>query len=127
MNKMFDDGLKAITDIQNRAIVEYTPLVNDICSRKATKDEVDQLLTWMFDFMDNESILLLVKDFCCCVFKERVINPSNSFMAYSFFEYFIYVLKRIITIQQRIIFPYKFRRRLILPKQLNFSFNFVIP
>lgn len=56
MNKMFDDSLmvniselaKAITDIQNRAIVEYTPLVNDICSRQATKDEVDQLLTWMF-------------------------------------------------------------------------------
>lgn len=51
MNKMLDDSLtvniselaKAITDIQNRAIVEYTPLVNDICSRKTTKDEVDQI------------------------------------------------------------------------------------
>lgn len=51
MNKMLDDSLtvniselaKAITDIQNRAIVEYTPLVNDICSRKAIKDEVDQI------------------------------------------------------------------------------------
>lgn len=48
---MLDDSLtvniselaKAITDIQNRAIVEYTPLVNDICSRKTTKDEVDQI------------------------------------------------------------------------------------
>lgn len=48
---MLDDSLtvniselaKAITDIQNRAIVEYTPLVNDICSRKAIKDEVDQI------------------------------------------------------------------------------------
>lgn len=51
MNKMLDDSLtvniselaKAITDIQNRAIVEYTPLVNDICSRKTTKDKVDQI------------------------------------------------------------------------------------
>lgn len=72
MNKVFGDSLmvniselaKAITDIQNRAIVEYTPLVNDICGRKATKDEVDQLLTWMFDFMDNESMLLLFKKVC---------------------------------------------------------------
>ena len=69
---MLDDSLKvniselakAITDIQNRAIVEYTPLVNDICSRQATKDEVDQLLTWIFDFVDNESMLLLFKKVC---------------------------------------------------------------
>ena len=48
---------ETLADIQERAVIEYTPLVNDICSRKATEDEVDDLLTWMFDFVGNEKML----------------------------------------------------------------------
>ena len=36
---------KTLTGIQECAVIEYTPLVNDICNRKATEDEVDNLLT----------------------------------------------------------------------------------
>lgn len=60
--------VKALSDLQDRAVVEYTPLVDDICSRKATKDEVDYLLTWMFDFVENVRMLLLFKKVCRAYF-----------------------------------------------------------
>ena len=59
---------KALSDLQDRAVIEYTPLVDDICSRKSTKDEVDHLLTWMFDFVENERMLLLFKKVCRAYF-----------------------------------------------------------
>ena len=59
---------KALSDLQDRAVIEYTPLVDDICSRKATKDEVDHLLTWMFDFVENDRMLLLFKKVCRAYF-----------------------------------------------------------
>lgn len=64
----FKDGIlemaKALADIQDRAVVTYTPLVDEICSRIATEKEVDHLLTWMFDFVENECMLLLFKKVC---------------------------------------------------------------
>lgn len=69
---MFKDGIieivNAISDIHDRAMSEYRPLVEDICSRKATEDEVDHLLTWMFDFVENERMLLLFKKVCRAYF-----------------------------------------------------------
>lgn len=69
---MFKDGIieivNAISDIHDRAMSEYRPLVEDICSRKATEDEVDHLLTWMFDFVEDERMLLLFKKVCCAYF-----------------------------------------------------------
>ena len=59
---------ETLVGIQERAVIEYTPLVNDICNRKATKDEVDNLLTWMFDFVENERMLLLFKKVCRAYF-----------------------------------------------------------
>ena len=55
---------ETLAGIQERAVIEYTPLVNDICNRNATKDEVDNLLTWMFDFVGNEKMLVLFKKLC---------------------------------------------------------------
>lgn len=64
----FEDDIselaKSLSALHERAVVEYTPLVNDICSRQATKDEVDHLLTWMFDFVENERMLTLFKKVC---------------------------------------------------------------
>ena len=65
--KFYQDVAKiaeAIADIHRRAVIAYTPLVEDICSREATNDEVDHLLTWMFDFVGNEDMLLLFKKVC---------------------------------------------------------------
>lgn len=68
----FRDGILEMTntldDIHNRSVVAYTPLVDDICSRRATKEEVDNLLTWMFDFVENEPMLLLFKKVCRAYF-----------------------------------------------------------
>ena len=55
---------ETLTGIQERAVIEYTPLVDDICSRIAKEDEVEHLLTWMFDFVENEQMLLLFKKVC---------------------------------------------------------------
>lgn len=66
---------KTLDDIHNRAVVAYTPLVDDICSRKAAKEEVDNLLTWMFDFVENERMPLLFKKVCrvyLCTYPETV-------------------------------------------------------
>lgn len=68
MNKQIEEHFSKLAEtlagIYERAVIEYTPLVNDICSRKATEDEVDNLLTWMFDFVENERMLLLFKNVC---------------------------------------------------------------
>ena len=55
---------KAIAELHRRAVVAYAPLVDDICNRDATIDEVDYLLTMMFDFVGNEQMLLLFKKVC---------------------------------------------------------------
>ncbi len=60
----FLEMAKALSELQDRAVEAYLPLVNDICNRKATEDEVDNLLTWMFDFVRNENMLLLFKKVC---------------------------------------------------------------
>ena len=66
---------ETLAGIQERAVIEYTPLVHDICNRKATEDEVDNLLTWMFDFVGNEKMLVLFKKVCrtyLCTYPEVV-------------------------------------------------------
>ena len=60
----FLEMAKALSELQDRAVEAYRPLVNDICNRKAKEDEVEDLLTWMFDFVENEQMLLLFKKVC---------------------------------------------------------------
>lgn len=55
---------KALNQINSRAVTAYKPLVDDICNRKASKDEVDHLLTWMFDFVEDNRMLTLFKKVC---------------------------------------------------------------
>lgn len=55
---------ETLAGIQERAVIEYTPIVDDICNRIAKEDEVEHLLTWMFDFVENEQRLLLFKKVC---------------------------------------------------------------
>lgn len=46
------------------AVVAYTPMVNDICSRIATANEVGWTLDWLFSFAYDERILKLYKQVC---------------------------------------------------------------
>ena len=60
----FLEMAKALSELQDRTVEAYRPLVDDICNRKAKEDEVEDLLTWMFDFVENEQMLLLFKKVC---------------------------------------------------------------
>ena len=47
--------IRALNDMAGR---EYTPLVDDICSRVASRNEVERMLDYLFDFAGNDKILL---------------------------------------------------------------------
>ncbi len=64
----FLEMAKALSELQDRAVEAYRPLVDDICNRKAKEDEVEHLLTLMFDFVENEQMLLLFKKVCRAYF-----------------------------------------------------------
>ena len=48
----------------NDAVIAYTPMVNDICARKASQNEVGWTLDWLFGFAYDERILKLYKQVC---------------------------------------------------------------
>ena len=56
--------IQQLNVLNDQAVAAYAPLVDDICSRKATEKEVDWLLTWMLDFAGNERMLELYKRVC---------------------------------------------------------------
>lgn len=60
----FQEMAKALSELQDRAVEAYRPIVDDICNRIAKEDEVEHLLTWMFDFVENDQMLLLFKKVC---------------------------------------------------------------
>lgn len=63
--KDFVDGLVLqIQALNDMAVREYTPLVDDICSRIASQNEVERLLDYLFDFAGNDKILLLYRRVC---------------------------------------------------------------
>ena len=78
----FLEMAKALSELQDRAVEAYRPLVDDICSRKAKEEEVDHLLTWMFDFVENKQMLLLFKKVCRAYF---YTYPET--VAFYIFEY----------------------------------------
>ena len=80
--KDFSVIAEALQSLNERAVMEYTPLVNDICSRNASKEEVDHLLTWMFDFVGYDKMLLLFKQVC-----RRYFYTYPEIVAYYILEY----------------------------------------
>lgn len=55
---------ESIVDIRNEALLFYAPLVDDVCCRKATENEIEQLLSFMLDFVEDERMLVLFKKVC---------------------------------------------------------------
>ena len=53
-----------INDLFDKAYLEYKPIVEEICTRTAPEDEVDNLLTWLLDFCEDERFLTLSKKIC---------------------------------------------------------------
>lgn len=64
LNDTISSIAEKLVSIQNEAVAKYTPLVNDICSRKASEHEVDRLLTYLFDFVSEKPMLELFKKVC---------------------------------------------------------------
>ena len=62
--KKLEPLIQQLNGLNDQAVVAYAPLVDDICSRKATEKEVEWLLTWMFDFAGNERMWKLYKRVC---------------------------------------------------------------
>ena len=51
--------------IRERAAIEYTPIVEEFCARKhASENEVGRMLDHLFEFADDERILLMYKKVC---------------------------------------------------------------
>ena len=55
---------KQVSQLNEEAYHVYKPLVEDICSRRASKMEVERLLDWLLGFAGNNRILELYKQVC---------------------------------------------------------------
>lgn len=54
-----------LTQIRERAAIEYAPIVEEFCARKqASENEVGRMLDYLFEFADDERILLMYKKVC---------------------------------------------------------------
>ena len=53
---------RELTQIRERAAIEYAPIVEEFCARKqASENEVGRMLDLLFEFADDERILLMYK------------------------------------------------------------------
>ena len=50
--------------INNQAVVAYTPLVDDLCRRKAPQNEVELMLDYLLMFAGDDRMLALYKRVC---------------------------------------------------------------
>ena len=56
--------VNAMNHIAISAVAAYKPIVDDLCSRVATADEVEHTLDWMLDFCGYDTFLPLCKQLC---------------------------------------------------------------
>ena len=71
-----------ISGMYDQAVAVYTPLVNSICSRKATSNEVEHLLDWMFGLVGDERMLLLFKRVCRAYWQTYPESIASYIMEY---------------------------------------------
>lgn len=50
--------------INDHAVIAYTPLVDDLCSRKASQNEVELMLDYLLMFAGDDRMLALYKRVC---------------------------------------------------------------
>ncbi len=67
--KQLEPLIQQMKTIQDHAVVVYTPLVDDLCNRMATKNEVERMLDWLLMFAGNERMLQLYKQVCRAYWK----------------------------------------------------------
>ena len=80
--KQLEPLIQQMKTIHDQAVVAYTPLVDDMCSRKASENEVGWMLDYLLMFADDERILQLYKKVCRAYWK---IYPTS--IAFYIMEY----------------------------------------
>lgn len=80
--KRLEPLIQQMKTIHDQAVVAYTPLVNDLCSRKATENEVEWMLDWLLMYAGDERMLQLYKQVCRAYWK---IYPDS--IAFYIMEY----------------------------------------
>lgn len=74
---------KGLMQIRERAAIEYAPIVEEFCARKhATANEVGRMLDYLFEFADDERILLMYKKVC-----RRFVYDYPETISYYIMEY----------------------------------------
>lgn len=64
MNEKTYQIAEHIVQLHQKAYEVYLPLVQDVCSRTVSEDEVSHLLDYLLDFACDEKILELYKMVC---------------------------------------------------------------
>ena len=74
---------KGLMQIRERAAIEYAPIVEELCARRhATANEVGRMLDYLFEFADDERILLMYKKVC-----RRFVYDYPETISYYIMEY----------------------------------------
>lgn len=71
-----------ISGMYDQAVAVYMPLVDSICSRKATSNEVEHLLDWMFGLAGDDRMLLLFKRVCRAYWQTYPESIASYIMEY---------------------------------------------
>lgn len=64
MDKKIYQTAEQIVQIHQKAYEVYLPLVDDVCSRTVSEDELSHLIDYLLDFACDEKILELHKRVC---------------------------------------------------------------
>lgn len=64
MEENFYQIVEQIAQLRKKAYEAYLPLVEDVCSRTVSEDELSHLLDYLLDFACDEKMLRLYKKVC---------------------------------------------------------------
>lgn len=62
--KQLDQLNQKMKELQGQAVAAYTPLVEEVCSRQVTQNEVECMLDLLLPYAEDDRILSLFKRVC---------------------------------------------------------------
>ena len=62
--KELEPLVRQMERIHDDAVIAYTPLVDELCNRRATENEVERILDWLLMYAGDERMLQLYKKVC---------------------------------------------------------------
>ncbi len=64
ITKWLNPIIEQLRLIHDKAVIAYSPLVEEICSRVASRNEVEWMLDWLLMYAGDERMLKLYKRVC---------------------------------------------------------------